>query len=120
MNRLKIRFLLGGTAMLNNIGDVLICKDTVNSRCLEMSNLDFDIKSGDRYKVTDKDDFPDDHHCHWYELTSEKDVMPSDSPSIESNASVTLSFNPSVFALKLRLNCHSPNICWRSGYIDLK
>ena len=59
--------------MLNNIGDVLICKDTVNSRCLEMSNLDFDIKSGDRYKVTDKDDFPDDHHCHWYELTSEKD-----------------------------------------------
>ena len=24
-------------------------------------------------KVTDKDDYPDDNHCHWYELTQEKD-----------------------------------------------
>jgi hypothetical protein len=27
----------------------------------------------DRYIVTDKDDYPEEHHCHWYELTSEKD-----------------------------------------------
>lgn len=59
--------------MLYNIGDVLVCKDTVNTQCLEMTNHCFDIKIGDRYIVTDKDDFPDDHHCHWYELTSEKD-----------------------------------------------
>lgn len=59
--------------MLYSIGDVLACKNTVNARCLEMSNPDFDIEPYDRYKVTDKDDFPDDHHCHWYELTFEKD-----------------------------------------------
>ena len=59
--------------MLYYIGDVLVCKNTVNARCLEMSNPDFDIKPGDQYKVTDKDDFSDDHYCHWYELTSEKD-----------------------------------------------
>lgn len=59
--------------MLYNIGDVLVCKNTVNARCLEMSNPDFGIKCGEKYKVTDKDDFPDDNHCHWYELTSEKD-----------------------------------------------
>lgn len=40
---------------------------------MEISNPDFDIKPDDRYTVTDKDDFPDDHHSHWYELTSEKD-----------------------------------------------
>ena len=59
--------------MLYNIGDVLVCKNTVNAQCLEMSNPNFDIKSDDKYKVTDKDDFPDDNHCHWYELTSGKD-----------------------------------------------
>ena len=59
--------------MLYNIGDVLVCKDTVNAQCLEMSNPDFDIKLDDRYKVTDKDNFPDDHHYHWYEFTSVKD-----------------------------------------------
>lgn len=59
--------------MLYNIGDMLICKHSVNTQCLEMTNHCFDIKPGDRYKVTDKDDFPEDHHCHWYELTSEKD-----------------------------------------------
>lgn len=59
--------------MLYNTGDILVCKETVNARCLEMSNPDFDIKCGDQYKVTDKDDYPDGHHCHWYELTSEKD-----------------------------------------------
>lgn len=60
--------------MLYNIGDVLVCKDIVNARCLEISNPDFDIMIGERYKVTDKDVYPDDHHCHWYELTSEKDT----------------------------------------------
>ena len=59
--------------MLYSIGDVIVCKGTVNARCLEMSNPDFDIKTGDQYKVTDKDDYPDDNPYHWYELTSEKD-----------------------------------------------
>lgn len=59
--------------MLYNIGDVLVCKDTVNAQCLEMSNPNFDIKCGDQYKVTNKDNYPDNNHCHWYELTSEKD-----------------------------------------------
>ena len=59
--------------MLYNIGDVLVCKDTVNAQCLEMNNPNFDIKCGDQYKVTDKDNYPDNNHCHWYELTSEKD-----------------------------------------------
>ena len=59
--------------MLYNIGDKLVCKQTVNAQCLEMSNPDFDIKNGDVYTVTDKDDYLDDNHCHWYELTSTKD-----------------------------------------------
>lgn len=59
--------------MLYSIGDVLVCKHTVNTGCLEATNPYFDIMVGDQYKVTDKDDFPDNHHCHWYELTSEKD-----------------------------------------------
>ncbi len=59
--------------MLYNIGDVLICKKAVNTQCLEMGNPDFNIESDDRYEITDKDNYPDDHHCHWYELTSEKD-----------------------------------------------
>ena len=70
----EFRFSLGGTVMLYNIGDILVCKNIVNTQCLEMTNPCFDVKSGERYKVTDKDDFPDDHHCHWYELTSEKDT----------------------------------------------
>ena len=72
-NVVKIRFSLGDGSMLYNIGDVLVCKNTVNAQCLEMTNPNFDIKCGDQYKVTDKDDFPDDNHCHWYELTSGKD-----------------------------------------------
>lgn len=59
--------------MLYNIGDVLVCKDTVNAQRLEMSNPNLDITTGDQYKVTDKDNYPDDNHCHWYELTSKKD-----------------------------------------------
>ena len=59
--------------MLYNIGDILICKDNINAQCIEMSNPDFDIRIGDQYEVIDKDDFPDDNHCHWYELTSEND-----------------------------------------------
>ena len=38
-----------------------------------MSNPDFDIECGDQYKITDKDDFPNDNYCHWYEIISEKD-----------------------------------------------
>lgn len=59
--------------MLYNIGDVLVCKESFNMRCLEMSNPNSDIRLGDQYKVTDKDDYPDDNHSHWYELTSVED-----------------------------------------------
>lgn len=38
-----------------------------------MTNPMFNIHVGDIYIVTDKDDYPDDNHCHWYELTSQKD-----------------------------------------------
>jgi len=38
-----------------------------------MTNPCFDIMPRDQYKITDKDDYPDDNHCHWYKLTSEKD-----------------------------------------------
>lgn len=59
--------------MLYNIGDVLVCKDAVNTQCLEMCNPCFIIEVGDKYRITDKDDYSDDNHCHWYKLTSEKD-----------------------------------------------
>lgn len=60
--------------MLYNIGDKLKCKQEVKSQCFEMSNLEFTINIGDIYIVTDKDDYPDDNNCHWYELTSQKDT----------------------------------------------
>lgn len=56
--------------MLYSVGDKLICKRKVNTRELEMCNIPYDIKVGDEYIVTDKDDYPDENHCHWYELTS--------------------------------------------------
>lgn len=59
--------------MLYNIGDVLIFKDAVNTQCLEMCKPPFIIEVDDKYMITDKDDYPDDTHCHWYEFTSEKD-----------------------------------------------
>lgn len=59
--------------MLYSIGDRLECKKEINTQCLEMGNPVFDIHIKDIYIVTDKDDYPDDNHCHWYELTSEKD-----------------------------------------------
>lgn len=59
--------------MLYNIGDILVCKKPINTTCLEMSNPNFDIKSGDRYIVTDKDNYPASNPWHCYELTSEKD-----------------------------------------------
>ena len=59
--------------MLYNIGDKLKCKKETNTQCLEMCNPCFDIKVGDEYIVTDKDDYSDDNHCHWYELTSKQD-----------------------------------------------
>jgi hypothetical protein len=60
--------------MLYNIGDIIVCNKTVNTQCLEMTNPDFDIKVGDEYRITDKDDYPDDNECHWYEITSTKDA----------------------------------------------
>lgn len=59
--------------MLYNIGDKLRCIKEIDTKCLELSNPKFIIEVGDIYIVTDKDDFPDDNHCHWYELTSKKD-----------------------------------------------
>lgn len=59
--------------MLYNVGDTIECKVAVNSQCLEMRNPCFDIEPGERYRITDKDDYPDDNHCHWYELTSVND-----------------------------------------------
>ena len=59
--------------MLYNIGDNLKCKKEVNTQNLEMCNPFFNIKIGDEYIVTDKDDYQDDNPCHWYELTSKKD-----------------------------------------------
>lgn len=59
--------------MLYNIGDILVCKKRVNTQELEMTNHCFDIVPGDRYKITDKDDYPDDNPCHWYEMQSESD-----------------------------------------------
>ena len=56
--------------MVYSIGDVLICRTTVNAQCLEMTNPCFDIQCGDLYIITDKDDYPDDSDCHWYELTA--------------------------------------------------
>ena len=56
--------------MVYNIGDVLMCKEKVNAQCLNLSNHYFEIKEGDLYKVTEKDDFSDKTHCYWYELTS--------------------------------------------------
>ena len=38
-----------------------------------MCNPCFDIKVGDESIVTDKDDYTDDNHCHWYKLTSKND-----------------------------------------------
>lgn len=62
--------------MLYKIGDKLRCKEEINTQCLEMCNPCFDIKVGDEYIVTDKDDYPDNNHCHWYELTStNKDII---------------------------------------------
>lgn len=61
--------------MLYNIGDMLICTKEVNMQCLEMSNPDFNIKVGDIYIVTDKDDYPEENDCHWYELTSKDKIL---------------------------------------------
>lgn len=57
--------------MIYNIGDILICKKQVCTLCLEATNPEFEIMPGDRYIVTDKDEWPDDHHCKWYELNKE-------------------------------------------------
>lgn len=57
--------------MLYNIGNVLECKNSVNTVCLEMTNPCFDIKPGDRYIVTDRHVYS--IGSSWYELTSESD-----------------------------------------------
>jgi len=54
--------------MRYDIGDILECKQKVNTQELEMCNPYFDIFPGDRYIVVDRDDFPEDNNCHWYKL----------------------------------------------------
>lgn len=44
--------------MIYNIHDKIECKKETNGRCLELCNPDFDIKVGDEYIITDKDNFP--------------------------------------------------------------
>lgn len=56
--------------MLYNVNDKLECIKEINAQCLEMTNLDLDIKKEEVFIVTDKDDYPDENECHWYELTS--------------------------------------------------
>lgn len=53
--------------MIYSIGDKIECIIPVNSQCLNMSNPNFYIKKGDVYIITDKDDFPDENSCHWYQ-----------------------------------------------------
>jgi hypothetical protein len=57
--------------MLYEIGDILICKKEINSSELEMSNPNINIHIGDKYIITDKDDYPNNNPCHWYELESQ-------------------------------------------------
>ena len=54
--------------MIYSVGDTLICKKKVNSGCLEMTNHYYDIMPGDKFVVTDTDDWPENAECHWYEL----------------------------------------------------
>lgn len=56
--------------MIYNIGDELKCTHSINAECLNMSNHDIEIQSGDIFVITDKDDYPEDNASHWYELTS--------------------------------------------------
>lgn len=59
--------------MIYSIGDELVCKKAVSTLCLEMTNMAFTIAVGDKYIVSDRDDFPDSNEYHWYELMSIKD-----------------------------------------------
>ena len=59
--------------MIYKIGDRLKCKQQINTKCLDMTNPEFDIKIADIYVITDRDDYPDENDCHWYELTSDND-----------------------------------------------
>lgn len=55
------------------IGDILVCKNRIDTGCLEMTNRRFYIEVGDRYIVTDKSEYFEETGSQYYELTSEKD-----------------------------------------------
>lgn len=55
------------------IGDILVCKNRIDTGCLEMTNHRFYIEVGDRYIVTDKSEYFEETGSQYYELTSEKD-----------------------------------------------
>ena len=61
--------------MIYNIGDELKCMHSINAKCLEMTNHDIEIQPGDIYIVTDKDDYPEENDCHWYELTLKDKIL---------------------------------------------
>lgn len=68
--------------MIYNIGDKLKVKKEINALCMDMENPDVIIPKGEIFTVTDKDDYPENNHCHWYELTSENGSLSAwnDSP----------------------------------------
>ena len=57
--------------MLYNIGQKLRCKKSINAQCLNMENPDVEILVGEIFKITDKDEYPEENDCHWYWLDSE-------------------------------------------------
>ena len=56
--------------MIYNIGNILVCKKKLNSTCLGMTNHNYNIMLGDKFVVTDTDDWPENAECHWYEMVS--------------------------------------------------
>lgn len=54
--------------MVYNVGDVLRCKKEVNSKELEMCNMNLVILPGDKFVIIDKDNYPDENPSHCYVL----------------------------------------------------
>lgn len=59
-----------GKILVYNVGDILVCRKTVDTGCLEMTNPRFDIEPGDRYLVSDTEKY---ETCQWCGLTSMED-----------------------------------------------
>ena len=57
--------------MIYNAGDILICKEGINTGCLEMTNTNYDIMQGDYFIVTDTEKYDT---CQWCELVPLKDT----------------------------------------------